>query len=208
LSSTEASTAGVADEHEHYTSTGQTNNKIAIWAFLGSECLFFGSFISTFLLYHNKLNGGPSPKEIYNIPFIAVVSFVLVLSSMTAALGLLALQRGEIRAFRSWIAATALLGLVFVGGQSFEFTHLVKEGFTIRTSPFSSSFLVLTGFHGAHVTAGILMLLGLLAMSFAGRMNQEDAPKAELIVLYWGFVDIVWVIIFTVVYLLPSLGSS
>jgi cytochrome c oxidase subunit 3/cytochrome o ubiquinol oxidase subunit 3 len=196
------------DAQEHYTSTGLTNNKLAIWAFLGSECLFFGSFISTFLLYHDKLNGGPSPKEIYNIPFIAVVSFVLVLSSMTAALGLLALQRGEVKAFRAWIAATALLGLIFVGGQSFEFTHLVHEGFTIRTSPFSSAFLVLTGFHGAHVTVGILMLLGLLAMSFTGRLGPEDAPRAELVILYWGFVDIVWVIIFTVVYLIPTLGSG
>lgn len=196
----------IHDVHEHGTSTGLSNNKLAIWAFLGSECLFFGSFISTFILYHNDLNGGPSPKEIYNIPFIAIVSFVLVLSSMTAALGLLSLQRGNVNAFRAWIIATAMLGLVFVGGQSFEFTHLVSDGFTIRTSPFSSSFFVLTGFHGAHVTAGILMLLGLLAMSAVGRLGPEDASRVELIILYWGFVDIVWVIIFTVVYLTPTLS--
>jgi heme/copper-type cytochrome/quinol oxidase subunit 3 len=196
------------DVHEHHTSTGLSNEKMAVWAFLGSECLFFGSFISTYILYHNHTNGGPTAGEIYNIPFTAVVSFVLVLSSMTAALGLLALQKGEHKAFRAWVAATALLGLVFIGGQAFEFTHLYEEGFTIKTSPLSSSFFVLTGFHGGHVTVGILMLLGLLVMSFLGRLPQADARKAELVILYWGFVDIVWVIIFTVVYLIPTLGSG
>lgn len=196
---------GADEAHEHYTSTGLSNNKIGLWAFLGSECLFFGSFISTFILYHDKLNGGPSPKEIYNIPFIAIVSFVLVLSSMTAALALVSLQRGDEKGFRAWVAATALLGLIFVGGQAFEFTHLYHEGFTIQTSPFSSSFFVLTGFHGGHVTIGILMLLGLLAMSLLGRMGPEHSAKAELVILYWGFVDIVWVIIFPVVYLIPGI---
>lgn len=198
----------VPEAHEHHTSTGLSNNKIAIWAFLGSECLFFGSLISTYILYHNQTNGGPTAAEAYNIPFTAIVSFVLVLSSMTAALGLLALQKGDHKAFRAWIAATALLGMIFIGGQAFEFTHLYEEGFTIQTSPLASSFFVLTGFHGGHVTVGILMLLGLLAMSLLGRLPQEDAHRAELVILYWGFVDIVWVIIFTVVYLIPTLGRG
>jgi heme/copper-type cytochrome/quinol oxidase subunit 3 len=193
---------------EHYTSTGLDNTKMALWAFLGSECLFFGSLISTYLLYHTKTNGGPTPQELYNIPFTAVVSFVLILSSLTGTLGLLSIQKGDQRAFRAWIAATALLGLIFVGGQAYEFTHLYHEGFTLRTSPLGSSFFVLTGFHGGHVTIGILMLLGLLVLSLFGRLPQEHARRVELVVIYWGFVDLVWVIIFTVVYLIPTLGAG
>lgn len=189
---------------QHHTSTGVDNTKMAMWAFLGSECLFFGSFIATYLLYRNDVLDGPKPHEIYDIPFTSVSSFVLLMSSLTMVLALSAIQRKDERQMRVWLLATALLGTVFIGGQIFEFTHFVEVGMKLDTSTFSTAFYVLTGFHGAHVTIGILMLLGLVLMSLFGRLNPEGSKKVELIGLYWHFVDIVWIVIFTVVYLIPT----
>lgn len=191
---------------EHHTSTGLDNVKMAMWAFLGSECLFFGSLISTYLLYRNRVVGdSPRPHEIYDIPYTSVSSFVLLMSSLTMVLALAAIQRGDHRALRSWLIATALLGMVFVGGQIYEFTTFVDEGLKLSSSTFGSSFFVMTGFHGAHVTVGIFMLLALFGMSSFGRLDAVDGPRrVELVGLYWHFVDIVWIVIFTVVYLVPT----
>lgn len=187
----------------HETSMGVDHRKLAIWAFLGSEFLFFGAFISSFLLYENDLNGGPG-VELFDIPFTSVSSFVLLMSSVTMVLAHSAHTRGDMRRMRLWTLATALQGMVFVGGQVFEFTTFVKEGLALTTSPFSSAFFVLTGFHGAHVTVGILMLLSLAGMTKLGKVKPGHHVKTEMIGLYWHFVDIIWIIIFTVVYLIPA----
>ena len=191
---------------EHHTTTGLDNTKLALWAFLGSECLFFGSLISTYLLYRNRVLSGPTPHEIYDIPFTSVSSFVLLMSSLTMVLALAAIQRGDHRGLRIWLLATAFLGMSFIGGQIYEFTTFVEEGLKLSTSTFGSSFFVLTGFHGAHVTVGIVMLLATAGMSWAGRLDPpaEGARKVELVGLYWHFVDIVWIVIFTVIYLVPT----
>jgi len=189
---------------EHHTSTGLDNVKLAMWAFLGSECLFFGSLISTYLLYRNRTQGGPTPSEIYDIPFTSVSSFVLLMSSLTMVLALAAIQRGDHRGLRAWLLATAFLGMSFIGGQIYEFTTFYEEGLALSKSPFGSAFFLLTGFHGAHVTVGILMLLALYGMSAAGRIPQAESRKVEFIGLYWHFVDIVWIVIFTVIYLIPT----
>ena len=197
--------AAVAATQEHHTSTGLDNTKMAMWAFLGSECLFFGSLITTYLLYRGKVlpDSGPTPHEIYDIPYTSVSSFVLLMSSLTMVLALAGVQRGDVRTMRIWLLATALLGMTFIGGQIFEFTDFVNEGLTLGSSPAGSAFFVLTGFHGAHVSVGILMLLSLVGMSMSDKLQPGAARKVELIGLYWHFVDIVWVVIFTVVYLIP-----
>jgi heme/copper-type cytochrome/quinol oxidase subunit 3 len=197
--------AAMAATQEHHTSTGLDNTKMAMWAFLGSECLFFGSLITTYLLYRSKVlpDSGPVPSEIYDIPYTSVSSFVLLMSSLTMVLALSGAQRGDMRGMRIWLLATALLGVTFIGGQIFEFTDFVEEGLTLGSSPAGSAFFVLTGFHGAHVSVGILMLLSLVGMSMSEKLQPGAARKVELIGLYWHFVDIVWVVIFTVVYLIP-----
>jgi heme/copper-type cytochrome/quinol oxidase subunit 3 len=189
--------------HPPPTATGLDNRKLGMWAFLGSECLFFGSLIASYLLYRGRSVVGPYPDEVYDIPYTSVSSFVLLMSSLTMVLALNAIQRGDHRKLRAWLLATALLGITFVGGQVFEFTVFVREGLTISRNLFGSSFFVLTGFHGAHVTVGILMLLSLFGMSLAGRLPPERALRVELVGLYWHFVDVVWIVIFTVVYLIP-----
>jgi heme/copper-type cytochrome/quinol oxidase subunit 3 len=187
----------------HHTSTGLSNEKLAMWTFLGSECLLFGGLISTFLLYRNRdVRGGPTVADLYDIPFTSVSSFVLLMSSLTMVLALSATQRGDQTRSRIWLLATALLGTTFVAGQVYEFTTFVKEGLGFTVNLQSSAFYVLTGFHGAHVTIGILILLSLVVMSLRGTLPAARAEVVEIAGLYWHFVDVVWIVIFTVVYLI------
>jgi heme/copper-type cytochrome/quinol oxidase subunit 3 len=190
------------------TSTGLSNAKIGMWAFLGSECLLFGALISTYLLYRGRSTGGLTPQEVYDIPFTSVSSFVLLMSSLTMVLALAAIQRGDHPKLRVWLVATALLGMTFISGQVYEFTRFVQEGLTLKTNLFGTTFFVLTGFHGVHVSGGILMLLSLYGMSLDGRLPTERAETVELVGLYWHFVDVVWIVIFTVVYLIPAPGPT
>jgi len=183
------------------TTLGLDHRKLAMWVFLGSEFMFFGAFITTYLIYLNTTNGGPG-VELFDIPFTSVSSFVLVMSSLTMVLGHHAHEQGDMRRMRMWILATALLGMVFIGGQAYEFTTFVKEGLTLTTSPFSSAFFVLTGFHGAHVTIGVIWLLILFMDHLRGRLGPHNALRLEIAGLYWHFVDIVWIAIFTLIYLI------
>jgi heme/copper-type cytochrome/quinol oxidase subunit 3 len=192
-------------DHDHtLTNTGLTNTKLAMWIFLGSECLLFGGLISTFLLYkHNNLAGGPTPHDLYDIELTSISSFVLLMSSLTMVLAVSAIQRGEHARLRLWLATTAILGSIFISGQVYEFQVFVKEGLGFTTNAAGSAFFALTGFHGVHVTLGIVMLLSALVLSLRGRIPQARAEAIEIVGLYWHFVDVVWVLIFTIVYLIP-----
>ena len=190
--------AGVA----HTTSGGLDLRKTAMWAFLASELMFFGALISTFLLYRGRTNGGPDAKELFDIPFTSVSSFVLLMSSLTMVLAHNAWEKHDQRQMRLWLMSTAGLGLVFLGGQFFEFSTFVHEGLKLDTSPFASSFYMLTGFHGAHVAVGVLMLSTMVILSYRVGLDHKRGMNVELVALYWHFVDIVWIVIFTVVYLL------
>ena len=186
------------------TTTGLDNRKLVMWAFLGSDCLFFGSLIATYLLYRGKSLVGPYPHEVFNIPYTSVSAFVLLMSSLTMVLALAAIQRGDQRGLKVWLLATALLGSVFVGGQYFEFTTFVHEGVTLTGNLFGTTLYVLTGFHGAHVTVGIIILLSFFVMAMRGKLAPEQHLNIELAGLYWHFVDVVWIVIFTVIYLVEA----
>lgn len=190
-------------EHEA-TSTGLPNTKLAMWIFLASDVLLFGALITSYVVYRGRSVVGPYPKDVFDIPYTSVSSFVLLASSLTMVLALAAIQRGDLGRMRLWLLATAMLGMTFVGGQVYEFTTFYREGLSLTTNLFGTTFYVLTGFHGAHVTIGILMLLTLFSLSFMGRLTERDAMTVELVGLYWHFVDIVWIVIFTVVYLIPT----
>jgi heme/copper-type cytochrome/quinol oxidase subunit 3 len=194
---------GAVDEHAA-TSTGLPHIKLAMWLFLASDCLLFGALIATYVLYRGASVQGPFPADVFDIPYTSVSSFVLLASSLTMVLALSAIQRGDVGRTRVWLLATALLGMTFLGGQVYEFTSFAHEGLYLSRNMFSSSFFVLTGFHGTHVAVGVLMLLTLFALSFGGRITQRNAMTVELVGLYWHFVDIVWIVIFTVVYLIPT----
>ena len=200
MSAAEAGVPGstVPESHEIHTSTGLDNTKMAMWAFLGSECLFFGSMITTYLLYRNRVVAGPKPHEIYDIPYTSVSSFVLLMSSLTMVLALAAIQRGDHKGLRAWLLATAFLGVVFIGGQIYEFTAFVEEGLTISTSTFgtrsSCDRFSRSARNRRDPDAVVPLRLSVRPV------EQEDSRKVELIGLYWHFVDIVWIVIFTIVY--------
>jgi cytochrome c oxidase subunit 3/cytochrome o ubiquinol oxidase subunit 3 len=193
------------DEHGgHASTTGISNNKLAMWLFLGSECLLFGGLISTYMLYRGRHSGSLGPDQIYDIPFTSVSSFVLLMSSLTMVLAVSAISRRDVRNAKLWLVITALLGATFVGGQAYEFTSFYREGLGFTTSLFASSFYTLTGFHGVHVTVGIIMLLSLVNMISKEKVPGDPPEVVELVGLYWHFVDIVWIVIFTLVYLIPA----
>jgi cytochrome c oxidase subunit 3/cytochrome o ubiquinol oxidase subunit 3 len=189
---------------EHETTTGLPHTKLAMWLFLSSECLLFGALITTYVLYRGASRTPPYPAEIFDIGYTSVSSFVLLASSLTMVLALAAAQKRDFTRMRLWLVTTAMLGMAFVGGQVYEFTSFYREGLSIKTNLFGTTFFVLTGFHGVHVTVGILMLLSLTGMSFSDRLPDDPAFPVEMVGLYWHFVDIVWIIIFTVVYLIPT----
>lgn len=196
--------------HGH-SGTGIENRKLMMWLFLASDCMFFGSLIATYMIYRNRaveIGVGPFPHELIDIPFTSVSAAVLLMSSLTMVLSLGSLQKGNIRNSRIWLAATALLGATFLGGQFFEFTEFHHEGLSLQGNIFGSTFFTLTGFHGVHVGLGVLWLVSLLFVSLRGGLKQENAMTLEIAGLYWHFVDIVWIVIFTLVYLLPYASAE
>ncbi len=199
-----AETTAHAPHGHPATTTGLSNNKMAMWLFLGSECLLFGGLISTYMLYRGRLADGPGPMQIYDIPFTSVSSFVLLMSSLTMVLAVSAAQRRDDDRTNLWLTVTAILGATFVGGQIYEFTAFYREGLGFTTSLFGSSFYTLTGFHGVHVSVGVLMLLATVGIIKRNKAVGDKAEAVELVGLYWHFVDVVWIVIFTLVYLIPS----
>ena len=209
----------------HHTSLGLDNRKIAIWTFIGSECMLFASLISTYLIYKGRSPQGPYPHEawtnpstgevmkpILDIPVTSASTFVLLMSSVAMVMALNAVQTkyepkittwDKIKgSSKFWLAATALLGTIFLMFQAYEFTSFIHEGLTIRTNLFGSSFFTLTGFHGAHVTVGVIWLLTLLAIDFKRGLEPKDALLVDISALYWHFVDVVWIVIFPLIYLI------
>jgi cytochrome c oxidase subunit 3/cytochrome o ubiquinol oxidase subunit 3 len=203
------STAAVA--HAEETSLGQPHLKVGFWTFLGSECLFFGSLIATYMSYRGRSVVGPFPHHgpphgtgILNIPVTSVSSFVLLTSSLAMVLALAACQKGERKKTSFWLCMTALFGLIFLGFQAYEFTEFYHNGLSLTKNLVGCTFFVLTGFHGAHVSVGVLWLLSLFVINQREGIPAEQALKVEVAGLYWHFVDIVWIVIFTLVYLIPD----
>jgi heme/copper-type cytochrome/quinol oxidase subunit 3 len=195
------SVPAVHDDH-HYTSTGQNSRKIVFWTFIGSECMFFGSLIATYMVYKGRSLEGPLPHEVLNIPLTSFSAFDLLMSSLTMVLALAGVQRGNMTQARIWLAATAILGMIFVGLQAYEFNEFVHEGLTLQKNLFACTFYVLTGFHGTHVTVGVIWLWTLFIGTFTGRIGPKNDLDVEICGLYWHFVDVVWIAIFTLIYLL------
>ena len=175
-----------------------------MWAFLGSDVLFFGTLIATHLVYRGQ--GDLPREEILNIPITSLSTFVLLMSSLAMVLALAGIQQGKMGQARFWLASTAVLGMGFIGFQMFEFTEFAAEGLTPRSNLFGSTFLIMTGFHGTHVAVGVLWLWSLFFGTFNGKVRQDNSLEVELAGLYWHFVDIVWIVIFGVVYLVGAFG--
>jgi len=202
---------------EHHTSTGIDSRKVAIWTLIGSECLFFASLISMYLVYKGKSLVGPLPhsesqcmlhghmqacEQIFEIPLVTFGTAVLLFSSFFVVLALYGAQKGDRKMLIRWLSMTVLCGLFFIGMQVYEFQHFYHKGLGYSTNLFGSTFYTLTGFHGSHVTVGVIWLSTLLVLAIRGKLPAEKSLNLEIAALYWHFVDVVWIVIFPVVYLM------
>jgi len=208
-----ADTAHAHSDEHHYTATGIDSRKLAIWTFIGSECMFFASLIGTYLVYKGRDVSGPKPhaewmlngvaqEQMLEIPLVTVGTALLLFSSFFVVLALNGAQRGNRKALVGWLCATIFCGMFFVGMQIFEFSHFAHRGMGYTTNLFSSTFYTLTGFHGTHVTLGVIWLASVLVVGLRGKLPPEKALNLEIAALYWHFVDVVWIVIFPVVYLI------
>lgn len=195
------------------TSTGLDNRKMAFWTFIGSECLLFGSLIATYMAYKGQSLVGPLPhagrtltgqasEGILDIPLTSLSTFVLLMSSLGMVLALAAVQRADRKGAMLWLFTTAGLGLIFLGFQAYEFNHFYHAGLTLQTNLFGSTFFLLTGFHGAHVAVGVIYLTTLGILAARHQLGPERSMSVEIAGLYWHFVDVIWIVIFALVYLI------
>jgi len=185
------------------TSTGIENKKMAMWAFLASDCMFFGTLISTHLIYRKIYPAVEDVRDIFEIELTSFSSFILLMSSFLMALSVSAAHKENMKGLRVFLLGTIFFGLIFLGIQVYEFSHFVNhKDLTLSSSVFGSTFYVLTGTHGVHVALGIVWLFGWYLRTFSRKFKWENALDIEVAGLYWHFVDIVWIVIFTVVYLI------
>lgn len=199
---TAASTAVVPGmESGHYRSTKLPDVKLMMWIFLASDTMFFGTLIGTYLVYKGRSLVGPYPLDILDIPLTTVSTFVLLMSSFLMVLALHSLRGDDIPKFRLWTFGVAFFGAIFLGFQIYEFAHFVDLGLTLQRNLFGTTFFVLTGTHGVHVTIGVIWLLSILVHSYVKPWTSKDEVYLEVAGLYWHFVDVVWIVIFTIVYL-------
>jgi len=173
-----------------------------VW--LASELMFFAAlFAMYFTLRSVNLDVWANETEKLNIPFASVNTTVLVLSSVTCQLGVFAAERGDVKGLRKWFMLTFLMGAFFIGGQVAEYSKLIKEGLTLSSSPYGSAFYLTTGFHGLHVTGGLIAFLYVLARTYATkRFTHNQATSAIVVSYYWHFVDVVWIALFATIYLI------
>ena len=179
------------------------NKKLLMWLFLGSDCMFFGTLISTHLIYRKLYPESYDPLLVFDLELTSFSTFILLMSSFLMALAVSAMHKGELKSFRRNTIGVIFFGLIFLGCQVYEFAHFTNEGLTLSTNTFGSTFYMMTGTHGVHVAIGVFWLICLYFYSYTGKMDaNESAVDVEVAGLYWHFVDIVWIIIFTAVYLI------
>ena len=200
--------AHAAEHAIEETTTGLNHRKMLMWIFLGSDCMFFAALVATYMVYRGQSIIGPYPIDIIDVPITTISTFVLLCSSFAMVQALSATNRDDQRGIRIWLLATAILGAIFIGFQIFEFNTFKNEGLSLGTNLFGATFFTLTGFHGAHVTIGIIWLLGMFVLSLKGRLGPATSLDVEIVALYWHFVDIVWIIIFTLLYLIAGFDTG
>jgi heme/copper-type cytochrome/quinol oxidase subunit 3 len=193
---------GATPPVEEYTSLGIPHRKVGFWTCLGSECMFFGSLIGAYMAYRGQSLVGPYPADTFSIQVTTFSTFTLLASSFFMVMALHYVRAGDRFRGGLWLLLVAIGGLVFLGFQSYEFTEFYRAGLSLDRNLYGTTFFVLTGFHGAHVSGGVLWMLCLFVMNARGQLGAAKALDVEIAGLYWHFVDIVWIVIFTFVYLL------
>ncbi|WP_135557488.1 cytochrome c oxidase subunit 3 [Paenibacillus cymbidii] len=198
-------TGALPAEPEKATLEGK-NKLLGFWLFLGGEMVLFGTLFATFMTLRHQAVDGPTAEHLFKLNTVGWSTFILLTSSLTSVFAMIAMHRHKLQQLLVWLFITILLGLGFLGLEIYEFNEYVNEGHNFTTSAFSTSFYTLVGFHGAHVAFGVLWIGLLILQGLKKGLTVVTAPKFYVASLYWHFIDVVWVFIFTVVYLLGKVG--
>jgi cytochrome o ubiquinol oxidase subunit 3 len=192
----------VADEHPH-AEGGST--MLGFWIYLMSDCLIFAILFATFGVLGANYAAGPAPKDLFDLPLVAVNTSMLLLSSITYGFAMLAMVKGRVAQVQGWLLVTGLFGLAFLGIELYEFAHMIHEGATPQRSAFLSSFFTLVGTHGLHVTFGILWLVTLMVQVARYGLIAANRRRLMCLSMFWHFLDVIWIGVFTFVYLMGML---
>ncbi|RDI39112.1 cytochrome o ubiquinol oxidase subunit III [Falsibacillus pallidus] len=186
------------EEHEHH----EDLSVLGFWLFLVSDVILFGTIFATFMVLRSHFDGGPTGKELFEAPGYITETFLLLTSSFTSGLATLALNKGKVNQLIGWLVVTALLGLGFIGFEVSEFANMVSEGATISRSAFLTAFFTLVGTHGLHVSVGLCWMTAIMIQLKRNGINALTTRKVTLVSLYWHFLDVVWIFLLTIVYLM------
>jgi cytochrome o ubiquinol oxidase subunit 3 len=192
----------VATHHHDIQQQTAARTTFGFWTYLMTDCVLFATLFATYAVLHENTAGGPGPKDIFDMPFVLVETLLLLTSSFTSGLAMLALQRQSKQGILWALGATFVLGAAFLGMELYEFSHLVGEGHSWKESAFLSSFFTLVGTHGAHIATGLLWLSVQAYQIYRLGITAHTSRRLTLFSLFWHFLDIVWIFIFTLVYLL------
>ena len=192
----------VVDEHDHPEGA---STMLGFWIYLMSDCLIFAMLFATFGVVGGNYAAGPAPKDLFDLPLVAVNTSMLLLSSITYGFAMLSMQRSKIGATQAWLAITGLFGLAFIGIELSEFAHMIHEGATPQRSAFLSSFFTLVGTHGLHVSFGLVWLVTLMTQVWRFGLIEANQRRLMCLSMFWHFLDVVWIGVFTFVYLMGML---
>ncbi|SFD83102.1 cytochrome c oxidase subunit 3 [Lentibacillus persicus] len=194
------------NEPEKATLEGK-NKFLGFWFFLGGETVLFASLFGTYIALRNSTADGPTANELFGLELVFIMTMLLLTSSLTSVYAMYHMKSNDFKKMQLWLGITAILGFAFLALEIYEFTHyIVDYDFTFRSSAFGSAFYTLVGFHGGHVTFGLAWLIAIMVRNAKRGLNLYNAPKFYTFSLYWHFIDVIWVFIFTVVYLMGKVG--
>ncbi|MBF9071064.1 aa3-type cytochrome oxidase subunit III [Streptacidiphilus fuscans] len=201
-----ATATAVETGHAHGSVNRPNLTSVGTIVWLSSELMFFAALFAMYFTLRSVTGTAfwHSQNQALNVPFSATNTTILVLSSFTCQMGVFAAERGDVKKLRAWFIVTFIMGAMFIGGQIYEYTELVKhDGLSLSSSPFGSVFYLTTGFHGMHVTGGLIAFLLVLGRTYAAkRFTHEQATAAIVVSYYWHFVDVVWIGLFATIYLI------
>ncbi|WP_312928166.1 cytochrome o ubiquinol oxidase subunit III [Pseudescherichia sp.] len=203
--STETLTHANAHAHEHEHHDAGSNKVFGFWMYLMSDCILFACLFATYAVLVNGTAGGPSGKDIFELPFVLVETALLLFSSITYGMAIIAMNNGRQSQVISWLALTFLFGAGFIGMELYEFHHLIAEGFGPDRSGFLSGFFALVGTHGLHVTSGLVWMAILMFQVTRRGLTSTNRTRLMCLSMFWHFLDVVWICVFSVVYLMGAM---
>ncbi|MCT7377866.1 cytochrome o ubiquinol oxidase subunit III [Chelativorans salis] len=190
--------AGLDLQEDHDT---RSTTLLGFWIYLMSDCILFAALFATYVVLSNAVAGGQTGRELFDLPYALVETFLLLVSSFTCGLATLAIPRGSKGGVVAWLAVTFLLGFAFIGMELYEFHGLIADGAGPDSSAFLTGFFTLVGTHGLHVTAGLVWVTVLMVLVVRNGLTETNETRLMCFSLFWHFLDIVWVGVFTTVYL-------